>query len=501
MDGTQIGTFPNQSKFFLAFFYTTLTELLSVGIDFGTTNFNALFTSEHIQVALSLLLPHIARWKHITILTDTWAPMFGALKIINPSLTQYGAPLLQSMSLMRCNDYVSYSRRFQPRQLKDLEFLTSPATSSEKTRLGLLPSLKHLTLRGVHVDWDALGNILEASGSGLSHLELASHPKDVRPSISQFHRLLHSTPNLQTLYVVGTGPEGPASENDSVHNYEPVHLPDLRNVALGYRTETGGRSLLHFLDAPNVQSLVLDDTTYPADQSDVNAGPILSYLGTKQCDGNEHSPEEASQPQPPVEAEKRRKRSICVAQSSEGKQRHGAGAFPLLSHVVLRNVKSTFRPLTTFFNSLHNVTHLELSGMSMLCIHALVPYALPPSNDIPCPRLHSLTFKDSDYSVEDLDFIITRLSSCRQARGAPELQDLNFHVKLSRADDVQLITAAAASSPDSKVRIFSDKESGMESDDDDLIVDDEDEDAAFRPGGVFNDPVFDAYYAHTVSSH
>jgi hypothetical protein len=452
-----------------------------------------------MQVALSLLLPHIARWKHLTILTDTWAPMYTALKIINPFLSQSGAPLLQSMSLMRCNDYVSYSRRFQPRQLRDLGFLTSPTTSPGRTRADLLPSLKHLTLRGVHVNWDALGNILGASGSGLSHLELASHPRDVRPSINQFHKLLQSTPNLKTLYVVGTGPEGPGSENDSVHNYEPVHLPRLRSVALGYRTETGGRSLLHFLDAPGVQSLVLDDTTYPADQPDVNAGPILSYLGTKRCDGNEHSPEATSRP--PTEAEKRRKRSICATQDDVDKQCRRAGTFPLLSHVVLRNVKSTFQPLTAFFNSLHNVTHLELSGMSMLPIHALVPYSLPPSNDIPCPRLHSLTFKDSDYSVEDLDFIITRLSSCRQARGAPELHDLNFHVKLSRAGDVQLITAAAASSPDSNVRIFSDKDIGIGSEDDDLVIEDESEDSAFRPGGVFNDPMFDAHYAHMTPSY
>src|SRR5260221_11866406 len=145
-----------------------------------------------MQAALSLLLPHIARWKHLTILTDTWAPMYTALKIINPSISQSGAPLLQSMSLMRCNDYVSYSRRFQPRQLKDLGFLTSPTTSSGRTRTDLLPSLKHLTLRGVHVDWDALGNILGGSGSGLSHLELASHPRYVRPSINQFHKLLQS---------------------------------------------------------------------------------------------------------------------------------------------------------------------------------------------------------------------------------------------------------------------------------------------------------------------
>ncbi len=467
----------------------------SVGIDCCVADMDPLFSDDHMSAALSILLPNIARWKHLTILTDTWRPMYVALKLMNPILALSGAPFLQSLSLMRCNDYVSYSRRFQPRQFKDAGFLTPTTTASAcKSRADLLPNLKHLALHGVHVDWDSLGNILEGSQSGLSYLELASHSKDVRPSMNQFHSLLKSTPHLQSLSVVGSGPEGPGSEDDSAHNYEPIHLPYLRDLTLGYRTETGGRSLLHFLDAPNVKSLVLDDTTYPADPSDVNAGPMLSYLAMKRCDGSEHDFQEAaSQSTTTVaEYEKKRKRSICLyPDHSEAEQL--CGIFPLLNHVTLRNVKSTFQPLTTFFNSLRHATHLEFSGMSMLSIHALVPYSPTPSDGIPCPRLHSLTIKDSDLNVEDLDFIINRLSSCRQARGAPDLQDLNFHVKPSRASDIGLITAAAASSPASIVHIISDKDVDSESGEDNFMIADE-EDAAFRPGGVFDDPVFDEYY-------
>jgi len=465
---------------------------LSVGIDFGNTMSSPLFSSDNMQDALSVLLPHITRWRHLTILTDTWAPMYIALQLINPGIRHSGAQILESLSLRRCNDYVSYSRHFQPRHLNDIGFLT-PKNSNEPQACAILPKLKHLHLYGVHADWNSLISVLEASQSGLSFLGLASHPEEVRPSMSQFHKLLKSTPALQTLSVVGTGPEGPGSADDSAHNYESVCLPHLRDITVGYRSETGGRSLLHFLDAPNAQSLVLEDTTYPADATDVNASPILTYLGTKQCDGNEHL-------LPGVvgtATEKRRKRSICVPHVGLDIEPQCRSACPGLRRVALRNVKSTFQPLATFFSSLTNVTHLELSGMSMLCIHALIPYSHGSLSDgLPCPQLHSLILKDLDFNIQDLNFIITRLSSCRQASGAPELQDLRFHIKPSRSRDVNLIAAAAtASSLGSKIHIISDD---LEFEDD-LVVDEKAEAAAFFPGGAFNDPVFDAYYANSVS--
>ena len=445
--------------------------------------------------AISLLLPHIARWKSFTILTDTWEPMYTALSLINPSITQYGAPQLQALSLMRCNDYVSFSRRFQPRHLRDLGFLAPYTTKSRKN---LLPRLKHLSLRGVHVDWDSLSDLL--LDSSLSTLELASHPKDVRPSMSQFHKLLSSTPSLRSLSVIGTGPEGPGSEEDSAHNYESIHLPHLNKVTMGYRTETGARSLFHFLDAPNATSLTLEDTSYPADPSDVNAGPILNYLGTKQCDGNDHALDTTQQP--PEAGEKRRKRSICEYHSESSTPKSSPSVFPRLQEVTLRNIKSTFHPLASFIRSLSNVTHLELVNTSMLAVQALVPYATPAAISCPCPKLSSLFIKDSELRAQDLDFIVCKLSHSRQSMGARELDQLDIHVDASRVADAHLIAAAAAASPDSKVNIISDSESESDSSDDDTsFFDEEDEEAAYRPGGVFNDPEFDAYWSMGIAAH
>ena len=71
----------------------------------------------------------------------------------------------------------------------------------------VLPRLKHLTLKGVHVDWTALADALDASRvGGLTSLSLASHSAQVRPSCAAFRRLLRASPGLEVLSVCGSGP-------------------------------------------------------------------------------------------------------------------------------------------------------------------------------------------------------------------------------------------------------------------------------------------------------
>ncbi|KAJ3487901.1 hypothetical protein NLJ89_g11668 [Agrocybe chaxingu] len=170
-----------------------------VGIEVETASYNALFTPGQMSKVIALLLPHLSRWKSLTILTDTWAPMHAALTAMNPSVAQTGAPQLQSLVLMRCNDFVSFTDRFQPENLKDTGFLSR---GSEETA-DMLPHLKHLTLAGVHVDWDALAS----SSADLTFLQLSSHASNVRPTVEQFHRLLQANPNLRELCLSGSGPQ------------------------------------------------------------------------------------------------------------------------------------------------------------------------------------------------------------------------------------------------------------------------------------------------------
>ena len=55
----------------------------------------------------------------------------------------------------------------------------------------MMPRLKHLTLKGVHVDWTALADAVDASRvGGWRSLSLGSHSAQVRPSGVAFRRLL-----------------------------------------------------------------------------------------------------------------------------------------------------------------------------------------------------------------------------------------------------------------------------------------------------------------------
>ena len=112
--------------------------------------------SEHLSQALSLLLPHLSRWCSISIFTDTWALMHTALTLISPAISTLGAPLLESITLMRCNDFVSFGQHFQPRELKDSPLFSFDPTHSTLRRDQVLPRLRDLTLKGVHADWLSL---------------------------------------------------------------------------------------------------------------------------------------------------------------------------------------------------------------------------------------------------------------------------------------------------------------------------------------------------------
>ena len=104
--------------------------------------------------------------------------------------------------------------------------------------------------------------------------------------------------------------------------------------------------------------------------------------------------------------------------------------------------------------------------------------------------------------MQDLDFIVGNLAIERQSQGACGLQEVDIHVDAARAASVA--AAVSPSSPGMKVTIVSDGESDEEDEVDigDLsIVDGADEASAYRPGGIFNDPFFDAYYSAQLVAH
>ena len=482
--------------------------------------------------------------------------MYTALTAINPFITRFGAPLLESLSLMRCNDLISFSPLFQPQQLKEPKFLNRGGGNTNQTHQNsdiewcsnMIPSLKYLSLRGVHVDWDALGDSLSTSESGLTSLELASHSHDVRPSPYQFHKILSSSSGLRNLVLSASGPSIPEDTVSSTStvldtDYVPALLPRLRNITIGYRTAMEGRIALGLIDAPYTKELVLEDATYVGDPDVINAGPLLSYIGTRQF-GEAHQNHRITasselttlshQAAPLVVTEKPVMSTSCIHVNKDASESRTAAAFPLLESVTLRGVKTCSQPLRVFLGSLSNLQHLELTRMSMQAIHALLPSVVlqittthedcyTTSLDCPCPQLRSLCIRSFEQlDSRDVDFIIGSLPVERQTKGgACQLREVDIHVDAATATCVVVPPNhfESSSSPNMKVNIIND----ISSDEDDVEDDVDDEDWATRdgddddgyyyayedrrdmmgrgledpyePGGAFNDPLFDEYYS------
>jgi hypothetical protein len=387
------------------------------------------FTSKHMNIVFTLLLPHLSRWKSLSILTDCWAPMYTALTAINPVITHIGAPLLESLSLMRCNDLISFSPIFQPQKLKEPEFLTRGGQNSECP----IPSLKYLSLRGVHVNWDSLGDILSTSETGLTCLVLGAHSDEVRPSRNQLFKILSSSIGLRNLVLSASGPSlsasasGP-STSSAVQN-DRASLPHLRNLTIGYRTAMEGIVALNLINAPCTKKLVLEDATYVGDLNDINAAPLLSYFGTGQFVGTHQN-------------------SLLVP-------------FPLLERLILTRVKTSSQIFTEFFRSplSSNLLHLELKGMSMEAIHALLPDENCYTNlnsgcPLACPKLRSLCI--SQVEQLDVEFIIGNFD--RQTMdGACPLEKVDIYVNAATAANCVLQVP-----PTSLVTIFYDYELAMQ---------------------------------------
>ncbi|KAF8176364.1 hypothetical protein K438DRAFT_1939381 [Mycena galopus ATCC 62051] len=225
------------------------------------------FSAEHMSTAMGVLLPHLGRWRSLSILTDVWAPMHAALRPLEVYLSAFGAPHLQSLRLMRCDAYAAHAA-VDPGHV----FLSSVQATNGAW---ILPRLRHLTLRGVPAAWTPLSAILP---DGLQTLELSFHPLAAQPSVPELASLLRAAPQLSRLVMNGSGPAVPAESTNTAWDPEPVSLPLLDALTLGYTSAAAGLALLDLLSAPYLHTLTLEDATHPADTVPIDAAPLLTRL-------------------------------------------------------------------------------------------------------------------------------------------------------------------------------------------------------------------------------
>jgi hypothetical protein len=456
-----------------------------------------------MKKVLDIILTQIWRWRSITVLTDTWAPLHTALQQIQPTITTKGAPLLESLTLMRCNDFISYSSTFEPRELKGPAFLTLP--DSDNTR-PLLPRLQNLTLRGVHVDWSGLASILARNANPrLSTLEISSHSLDVRPTVPEFHHILAACPTLTKLVINGSGPFIPEDDENATAGLDRVSLSSLRELSIGYRSAYESQVIFELFDAPNVRTLTLEDATHPSEPEAVNADGLLTYIATGEFPAEIDydyivvcTPSEGLHSQLTVDKEDSiHQRSSSTMESSRPRSTSHA-AFPLLES---KNVKSCPRPLHALFAALPQLHHLELDGMSMQDVRALLPHRELNRLDAytyvcPCPRLQYLCIKDfDDLQVQDFAFLLGGLAVQRLKQGGCGLKEVNVYVGGVVRDEQEMTVehVICLSQVGTTIKIITEIPREEEEDDED----DGGMECSYDPfkrGGAFNDPVFDAQY-------
>lgn len=472
------------------------------------------FSGAHMDTVMSLLLPHLSRWRSFVVLTDTWAPMHNALFSLNSTLSNSAAPLLESLILMRCNEYVSHSPEFQPPALK------SPAFLDFKVDVDVFPRLRQLSLRGVHVDW----SYLPKSCTSLTSLEMSSHSPDVRPPLHDFYNILSTTTYLRRLVIHGSGPllaDNWPEETRIPDSYiRALSLHSLEELVVGYRSVMDSINLFEMLDIPNIKSLTLEDATHPGDIDDIDAGPLLIYLAEGERPVhvetvviwslvNGH----VSRPQ-----ERKTERTSSVG-DGEKKPLQPRKLLAQLDHLTLNRVKAHSQNFQYLFLQLTSLKRLELSSTSLDPINALIPgrshmpFALnePQSSSCPCPQLSSLIIRNFDAnshpnpSTTDFDRMVSNMNTSREKFGANQVEQVDFYVSCSQAREWAIQQFIETSDEHKLMPNFQVMGPGFEdeieygydpydSDRESLYEED-----AFQLGGAFNDPLFDAYYGSRFS--
>ncbi|KAI0653872.1 hypothetical protein C8Q70DRAFT_1048290 [Cubamyces menziesii] len=293
------------------------------------------FKVEHMHYVLNILLPQVTRIRSLVILTDRWAPMQTALECLSfqtpalvsaPDPLPFSLPFLESLVLMRCNEFVSYHHRFSPREQQNpacLPFrgLLTASGPGKRDSAALLPGLRRLVLSGVHLDWTSLPYLLPTPrGSddiGLQHLELSYHSAEVRPNEQQLRGILQKCQNLRTL---------------AVRDVRPIALPSLKTLELGYYDVQPAVALLGMVDLGAVEDVALE-SSYPGRDETLDGEPLLL---------------------------------ACSAVTSTASPRCGQPVFPRVKSVALRRVDASAETFEAFYSALPSLRELSIADMFLL---------------------------------------------------------------------------------------------------------------------------------------
>ncbi|TFK47400.1 hypothetical protein OE88DRAFT_802593 [Heliocybe sulcata] len=334
------------------------------------------FLPADMRGALTYLLQSMSRWRSLMILTDTFAPMYAALQYLSDSqdADQLSserppavAPILESLTLMRCNEYAAYSPIFNPEDMRNPFYLPFGGRHERGSLFSHLPKLNRLILSGVHIDWSRVGpspnGLAEnpaaslCTYSSLETLELSYHCADVRPTLRQFVQLLRGCPGLSKLVLRVSGPtwetDGDAAFLESV----AIPLDCLQTLCIAYVDPDVSLQWLKMLNARNLKELEIEDASHSIDFNEDDGADMIQWIGGSLDVSRVIVPSVDLLPFPKLETLKLRRIHIENSQPIAN----------LLSKLTLLRGLSLDSPSLPVIDALRPA--LSLSGPSHVCPH------------------------------------------------------------------------------------------------------------------------------------
>ena len=189
---------------------------------------------------LSLLLPHVARWRSFYIEVSDYALMTLALEQLCQCLA---APLLKELKLYY-NEVDDTSDT--PFQLSKFDAIKD---SEHGPFSGHFPLLTAAVLHSVPMVWSRF-----QLSACLTALELAYHPDVIRPSYTDLLRIFSGIPQLEELKIWESGPNGDPKDWDTT----PLQLPQLRTLEFNHMDPMPTEMLVSRMNIPQLISLKLE---------------------------------------------------------------------------------------------------------------------------------------------------------------------------------------------------------------------------------------------------
>ena len=202
---------------------------------------------------LEWLGPSHHRWRSLSVFTDNWEPMqtFLAYSTMFPSL-----PSLETLSLNRCNAYAGLPGT-TPDSITPTELFGGNAH---------LPSLRHVVLSGVYIDYSCSGF------KDLISLDLRHQSHGVSPSLQDLQQILRASPELDSLSLVALSTS--CSYGFDEPSDVPILMSHLKELTLGWWNVEDTVELLGVLRIPAVEVLSLEDV----------GSSLLGFLGDSTFD-------------------------------------------------------------------------------------------------------------------------------------------------------------------------------------------------------------------------